>query len=207
MNLAKGFTGIYSLKAVIRTSPVLGKEPDQLSFPNKSLKPLTRISTAIHCAAANVQSPDAKEILRCDNIVVSPRGIAETSGKKIVIFVPAAEIDRIMVKHGRSDHRPGLSLFIGIVFMLVGAYGLMELMLAPRGYRYELGMIAFGIIGGSLIYDALKQRYFLEVHGKKGTRRLVFSKDAQNGEISEFCNGVRTIYKYDITDDIRVVKG
>jgi hypothetical protein len=177
-----------------------------VAVSSQSHKLLTRNLKAIHCAAINVQSPDAKEVLKCDNIVVSPRSIAETSGKKIVVFVPAAEIESIIVKHGRPDHRPVLSLSIGIIFILVGIYGLTELVLGPRGYRYELGMVAFGIIGGSLIYDALKQRYFLEVHGKKETRRLVFSKNAQNIEISEFCNRVRMIYRYDVTDDVRIVK-
>jgi hypothetical protein len=145
-------------------------------------------------------SSETKETLKCDNLVITPRGIAETSGKKIVIFVPAGEIERITVKHGRADHRPILSLSIGIIFSLVGIFGLVELVLATRGYRYELGMVAFGIIGVSLIYDALKQRYFLEVQSRKDTRRLVFSKQVQRSDIHEFCNRVRTVYQYDITD-------
>jgi hypothetical protein len=148
----------------------------------------------------DMEAHKSKEILRCDNVVVSPRGIAETSGKKIVVFVPAAEIERIIMKHGRSDHRPVLSLSIGIIFVLVGIYGLVELVLALRGYRYELGMVAFGIIGGSLIYDALKQRFFLEVHGKKDPRRLVFSKNTPQSDIRNFCDKVRANYKYDVTD-------
>ena len=147
-----------------------------------------------------MKSLEAKETLKCDNIVVSPRGIAEISGKKIVVFVPATEIERITVKHGRSDHRPVLSLSIGIIFILVGSYGLVELILATRGYRYELGMVAFGIIGGSLIYDALKERYFLEVNGSKDTHRLVFSKQVQKSDIHDFCIKIRTSYNYDVTD-------
>ena len=147
-----------------------------------------------------METQEEKQVLRYDNLLVSPRGIAEISGKRVVIFVPATDIDRIELKHGRSDHRPILTLSIGIVIALVGIFGLIEFILAPRGYRYELGMVAIGIIGGSLIYDALKQRYFLEVHNKKSTRRLVLSKHAQKNEVQEFCNNVRTVYKHEITD-------
>ena len=144
--------------------------------------------------------PEDKPVLRCDNILVSPRGITETAGKKVVIFIPADDIERITVNFGRSDHRPIISISIGTVFALVGVFGLVEFFVATRGYRYELGMVAFGLIGGSLIFDALKQRFFFEVYKKKGICRLVFSKHAQKTDIQDFCKKVRTIYKYDITD-------
>jgi hypothetical protein len=147
----------------------------------------------------DTQPPKANQTLKFDNIVVSARGIAETSGKKVVIFVPSADIERITVNYGRSDQRPIVSISIGIAFVIVGAFGLAEFVLAPRGYRYELAMVAFGLIGGSLIHDAVKQRYFLEVYNKKGTRRLVLTKHARKNSVKEFCNNVRTIYKYEIT--------
>jgi hypothetical protein len=83
---------------------------------------------------------------------------------------------------------------------LVGVFGLVEFFAAPRGYRYELAMVAFGLIGCSLIFDALKKRYFFEVLKKKGTCRLVFSKHVQKNDLQEFCQKVRTFYKYDLTD-------
>ena len=143
--------------------------------------------------------PEDKPVLRCDNILVSPRGITENTGKKVVIFIPADDIERITVNFGRSDHRPIISISIGTVFALVGVFGLVEFFVAMRGYRYELGMVAFGLIGGSLIFDALKQRFFFEVYKMKGICRLVFSKHAQKTDIQDFCKKVRTIYKYDIT--------
>jgi hypothetical protein len=143
---------------------------------------------------------EEKPTLRCDNVLVSPRGMAETAGKKIVIFVPTDDIERITINFGRSDHRPIISISIGIIFALVGVFGLVEFFVATRGYRYELGMVAFGLIGGSLIFDALKKRYFFEVYKKKGTCRLVLSKHAQKTEIQDFCQKIRVIYKYDIKD-------
>jgi hypothetical protein len=147
-----------------------------------------------------MQPPEANQNLRCDNIVLTPRGIAETCGKKVVIFVPAAEIERLTLKYGRSDHRPIFSLSVGVLFALIGVLGLIELIIATSGFRYEVGMVALGIIGGSLIYDALKQRYFLEVHSPKGTRKLVLSKHVQKSDIQNFCHSVRTNYKYDLTE-------
>jgi hypothetical protein len=147
-----------------------------------------------------MQSTEEKQILRFDNIVVTPRSIAETCGKKIMISVPATEVDRITLKFGRADHRPIFSLSVGIIFALIGVFGLIEFFIASRAYRYELGMVAFGIIGGSLIHDALKQRYFLEVKSSKDTHRLVLSKNAQKSDIQNFCQNIRTIYKFDVSE-------
>ena len=140
-------------------------------------------------------STEEKPVLKCDHILVSARGMFEMHGQKIIIFAPAAEIDRVTLKFGRSDHRPILSLAIGIILSVIGIYGVTELFLATRGYRYELAMIVLGAIGGSMIFDTLKQRYFLEVESKKGSHRLVFSKEAQLKDIQEFCNQVRIAYK------------
>ena len=140
-------------------------------------------------------------ILSYDTIVVSPRGITEAHGRRAVLFVPAAEIDGIALKFGRSDHRPIFSMTVGVVLLAVGVFGLVEIFLAPKGYRYELGMIAFGAIGGSLIFDTMKQRYFLEVRSRQGPIRLVFSKQAQRKEIQDFCAKVEAVYRHQIADD------
>jgi hypothetical protein len=141
---------------------------------------------------------EEKPILKCDNIIVSSRGITETDRNKIIVFVPANEIEKITLKFGRSEHRPIVSLSIGIIFALIGLFGLVDFFWATRAWRYEIGMILLGAIGGSIIFDTLKQRYFLEVNKKTGVSRLVFSKTAQKDAIENFCKEVKTVYKYDI---------
>ena len=152
-----------------------------------------------------IQMPSTGEqtTLRYDTIAATPRGIAETHRNKIVIFVPAGEINRITLKFGRSDHRPALSMSIGILLALVGVWGLIGCFNPAKENRYYLGLVALGIFGGSIIFDTLKKRYFLEVDKKGDLCRLVFSKKAKKSEIDEFCNKVRTKYKYEITDDVR----
>ena len=141
-------------------------------------------------------------VLKCKNIVASPRGLAEAAGRKAVVFVPAAEIDHIVLKYGKAEHRPIVSLSIGVILCLVGLAGLVELIIAPRGLRYELGMMVFGVVGGSLVFDGLKERHFLEVHKTKGTSRLIFPKETSLAEIKDFCEKVRATYKYKITEDV-----
>ena len=114
-----------------------------------------------------MSSNEEKPVLKYDTVVVTPRGIAETHGKKIVLFVPADEIDRIILKHGKSAHRPALSIIIGGTLALLGPFALVEFFIAPGGYRYELGFVAFGIIGASMLFDAFKERYFFEVIQRK----------------------------------------
>lgn len=146
---------------------------------------------------------EEKPVLKYDTIAVSSRGIAETHGKKIVLFVPANEINRITLKHGKSAHRPILSIGIGGVLALAGLLGLVKFCVAPGGYRYELGLVAFGLIGASMIFDTFKERYFLEVEQKKGPCRLIFSKGAQKGEIDDLCNKIKATYQYPIADETR----
>jgi hypothetical protein len=141
-----------------------------------------------------------KPSLKYDNILASARGMAETHASKVVIFVPVDEVVRVTLKYGRSDHRPIISLSIGIGLSLVGVFGLIEMVEAPGGFRYELAMAAFGVVGGSMIFDTLKQRFFFEVQKKQDVSRLVLSKSAQKKEVQDFCQQLRSIYKYDITD-------
>jgi hypothetical protein len=141
---------------------------------------------------------DEKPVLKCDNIIVSSRGVTEADGNKVVIFVPANEIERITLKFGRPEHRPIIALLIGTIFALIGLFGLFEIFWATRGWRYEIGMMLLGAIGGSLVFDALKQRYFLEVDKKKGVSRLVFSRNVQKDAIENFCKEIEAAYQYNI---------
>jgi hypothetical protein len=156
----------------------------------------------IHSVKVKMQMTDAAPILKCRNVVVSLRGLAEGDGRKAILFVPSGEVKRIVLKYGNPEHRPIVSLVIGGVMGLLGIIGFVELFLAPRGLRYELGMIFFGLIGGSLIFDATKKRYFLEVHKAKGDCRLVFSRQVSRQEVQDFCEKVRNAYKYDISESL-----
>lgn len=149
-----------------------------------------------------MQPTDAAPILKCHNIFVSPRELAEGDGKRAVLFVPAAEVDRIVLKFGNAEYRPMVSLLIGGALALLGLAGLVELIIAPRGWRYELGMIFFGLIGGSLVFDATKRRYFLEIHKAKGVCRLVFTRQASRQEVQDFCEKIRGEYKYNINEGL-----
>jgi hypothetical protein len=169
--------------------------------PRPSLKGKMRTGGAT--SLFNTEPNEERPVLKYDNIVVAPRGIAETYGRKLCVFVPAGEINQITLKYGKSDHRPIVSMAIGGVLALIGVAGVILFFISAAGFRYEVGMVFFGIIGGSIIFDTLKERYFLEVEGSKGLNRLVLSKNAKRSDIDEFCNKVRTIYKYQITDDVR----
>jgi hypothetical protein len=159
--------------------------------------------TTLLLASIQMPSTDEHTTLRYDTIAVTPRGIAETHRNKIVIFVPAQEINRITLKFGRSDHRPVISMTVGILLALVGIWGLFESFNPAKENRYYWGLVALGVFGGSIIFDTLKTRYFLEVSKKDDVCRLVFSKNAKKSEIDEFCNKVRTTYKYEITDSVQ----
>jgi hypothetical protein len=169
--------------------------------PSEPLPPEElKLSEASSSSQPPETQPDSKPILKCDNILVSSRGMAETDAKKVIVFVPAVEINRITLKYGKPDHRPILTMSVGIVLMMIGIFGLVELIRAPQGFRYELGLVAFGLVGVSMVFDSLKQRFFLEVQKKKGMCRLVLSKNAQKKDIHDFCEKLKSIYNYEVTD-------
>jgi hypothetical protein len=149
-----------------------------------------------------MQTSEEASVLKCNNIVISTRGLAEVDGKKIILFVPKDEVNQITLKYGKAEHNPIISLVIGIILALVGLAGLVELILAPRGLRYELGMMFFGFIGGSLLFDSMKQRYFFEILRIKGRCRLVFSKKTTLPEIRDFCQKVQTTYNYKVLENL-----
>jgi hypothetical protein len=149
-----------------------------------------------------MQNAETSPVLKYCNIVVSQRGLAEADGKKAVLFVPAAEVDRIILKFGKAEHRPFVSLLIGMVFTLVGVFGLIELIIATRSWRFDIGLMFLGVIGLSLIFDSIKQRYFFEVHKSKGLCRLVFSKSASLAEIQNYCAKIKEAYCYKITEEL-----
>ena len=94
-----------------------------------------------------------------------------------------------------------VSMVLGGSLALVGIAGIILFFVTPAAFRYELAMVFFGVIGGSIFFDTLKKRYFFEVEGSKGMNRLVFTKKAQKSDIDNFCNHVRTTYKYQINDE------
>jgi hypothetical protein len=143
---------------------------------------------------------EGQPILRFDNVVVSPDGISEVHDNQVVIFVPTDQVDRITLKFGRSDHRPLATICIGLGMAVIGIVGLIGFILSPKGFRYELGMAACGLIGGSLVFDTLKQRFYFEIEKKQGVGRLIFSKHAQKEAVREFCVQIRSAYGYEITD-------
>jgi len=151
------------------------------------------------------QTAEEKPALKYDHLLISSRGMFELHDGKIIVFAPAAEIHRATLRFGRPDHRPLVSLVIGVALSLVGLGGVIGLISGLRGLRYKLGMIVVGAIGGSIIFDTLKQRYFLEVEKSTGPApdhcRLVFSRRAQLKEIQAVCAQARLIYKYQIDSD------
>jgi len=139
-------------------------------------------------------------VQRYDNLLASARGLTETHGKKVVLFIPKADITRIDLRFGRSGHRPLLTLLLGTILVPIGVYGVVDLFLRPAGLRYEMAMAAFGLIGGSLIFDTLKQRYFLEVFHGRETSRLIFSGNATQEQVRAFCARAAETHGYAITD-------
>lgn len=124
----------------------------------------------------------------------------EADGNALIQLVPRADIDRVVLRFGGAEHRPIVSLTLGVVLSSVGLVGLLFLFTGIPA-RVKLGMIAFGAVGGSVLFDTAKKRYFFEVHGKKGMRRLVFSRKATLSEIRTFCAKIQAEFPLPLIED------
>jgi len=149
-----------------------------------------------------MDEPENTPSLKYDNLGASTRGLAEIHRNKIVLFARANQIESIFLKFGHSSHRPVLSSIVGIIFLPIGLYGLVECLFAPAGFRYEIGLIALGIIGGSLIHDTLKKRFYLEVHHRSEVSRLICSRHATREGITDFVAKIQAAYQYKITNKL-----
>jgi len=79
--------------------------------------------SAVHpCLAGlngNQMLSQEKPVLKYGNIVVSAQGRAEMEGSRIVILVPTAEVNRVVLKYGRPEHCPLFSISVGVLLGLV----------------------------------------------------------------------------------------
>jgi hypothetical protein len=117
-------------------------------------------------------------------------------------FVPRASIRSIRLRYGCAAHRPVLELITGIALATVGVIDLYGMAVSFKASRYDLGLIAFGMVGGYLIYSVLRKNHYLQISTASNHFNIRFKRDTARSEIEAFCSQIEKTWQYQITKDV-----
>jgi hypothetical protein len=121
------------------------------------------------------------------NVALSPKGVAEYSGTRCVVFIPREQIVRMESRIGSRAERPRIQMIAGMLLGGLGVYGVYMLIKVGLAFmRWEAGFIVFGGIGFWLFYEALRCGYYLLVTGTQETRKIVFDGKVEESQLREF---------------------
>ena len=123
-----------------------------------------------------------------NNVRVSVQGFAELNGSQINVSVRRDEIRGLIVKFGRQSEHPLRQIAFGIVLTGLGVFPIYHLLAAaePVVSVLELTMLVFLIVGGWVIFSALRSGWYLEVELETDSRKLAFTPRPTDIELEEF---------------------
>lgn len=108
-----------------------------------------------------------------------------------IIFVPREKITQLEVAYGSGAENPIVLLILGLVFMAVAIAPLVVLALMIIRDLGSMDIkiltaVAFVVPAWWLIDLALRKRWYIRVHMRSGTRKLVFHKLRDQSAIVSF---------------------
>lgn len=124
------------------------------------------------------------------NVRVSPNGIAEMDQGRALVFVPRSGIVHVELKHGSGAERPVLNCLIAVALLGVSALPLVMLFNALRGSGiFEakfITAVAFVVPAVWLLDLTLRRRWFLSVQQRRGNRKILFARGADESQVRQF---------------------
>lgn len=134
---------------------------------------------------------DAADHLQLECVRLSSDGAAEMDQHRAVISVPRSEITQLEVAYGSGAENPVVLIALGFVFLAIALAPLV--VLALMVIRNEgtmdikvLTAVAFVIPAWWLLDLALRKRWYVRVHMRSGTRKLVFHRERDRTAILTF---------------------
>src|SRR4051812_24772071 len=118
------------------------------------------------------------EALTYASVEIGPDGVAERDARGRVVFVPRAEIRRIVLRRGVAAERPGVLAFFGLLCFGVAwvSWKMVARWWVAGGTLYAetitgLAMIPLGI---GIFWALLRPRFYLRVETPSDVRHLIF---------------------------------
>jgi hypothetical protein len=140
--------------------------------------------------------PPTEDFDQLETVRLSAEGAAEMDRHRRLIFVPRADIVRLELAHGSGAEQPMVVATLGLVCaaLAVGSVVTLALHLLRGTVKLPAALIsgvAFLIPAWWLLSLALKKRWYLRVHTRTGTRKLVFHETTDARQIETFVERAR----------------
>jgi hypothetical protein len=136
-----------------------------------------------------------------DSVRIGRSGVAEMDQGRAVIFLPRSDILRIELVFGSGAERPFIVAALGLVFaaVAVGSVVTAVLALLRCGARIPVALfsgVAFFVPAWWLINLGVRKQWYLRVHTRKGSRKLLFQTLSNELEIRKFVETARNRFGY-----------
>ncbi|MEA2239519.1 MAG: hypothetical protein QOC81_4243 [Thermoanaerobaculia bacterium] len=131
---------------------------------------------------------------------VGADGASEMDHGRALVRIPHSEIVRLELFHGSGAERPLVCIVLGIVLTLIAIAG--PVMLAVAVLRHGsvpaklVSSVAFIIPAVWLLDLALRRRWCVLVHTRRGSRKLLFGKNSDPAELERFLLSAKARFGY-----------
>jgi len=127
-------------------------------------------------------------------------GASEMDGNRRLVHIPRADVVGLEIVHGSAAERPLVSLILGVLLACLSLVGPVMLAgaLLGRG-RVDIKFVtsvAFLVPAVWLFDLVLRRRWFLQVHLKSGSRKLIFGKTSEEAAIQQFVLSAKERFGY-----------
>jgi hypothetical protein len=143
---------------------------------------------------------DQPDYLEYESVRLGTDGASEMDGKRRLVHIPRTDIVGVEIVHGSAAERPIVSLILASLLLAVSLLGPAMLLGAIiGGGRVEAKVatsIAFVIPAVWLFDLVLRRRWFLKVHMKKGSRKLIFGKTSDPAALQQFVLSAKERFGY-----------
>jgi len=143
------------------------------------------------------EQPDHVEY---ESVRLGTDGASEMDGNRRLVHIPRGDIVGIEIVHGSAAERPLVSLILAALLAALSLVGPVMLVgaLLGRG-RLDIKFVttvAF-LVPAIWLFDlVLRRRWFLKVHTKKGSRKLIFSKTSDPVALQQFVLSAKERFGY-----------
>jgi hypothetical protein len=140
------------------------------------------------------------EYLECGAVRVGADGVAEMDHGRALLRIPRTDVVRLELVHGSGAERPLVCIVLGMALAVIAFAGPLILALAVLRHvavpAKFVASIAFMIPAVWLVDLALRRRWYVLVHTRRTSRKLLFAKDTDAAELERFLLSAKARFGY-----------
>jgi hypothetical protein len=158
--------------------------------------------------AAAAERSETTQKLELGDVRFSEERVEALDRGHPVLRIARKEIDHLALRWGLQAARPLVQAAIGVVFLSVGGWVVVNLVgkflfyggwVAPK----LEGLLATLIpIGGWLLWTSFRRGYYLEVRSRRGRDKIPFARDVSRAEIEALLGQAQQAFSYVVRTDL-----